>query len=119
MRVLRLSILALLVPSTALAFRPIDDRRAAIELAGGEVVRPQIDVEHRRVSLPGRWQAMFDRHTGVPVRIWGGGIEAPKSERSPQAAEQFSRAFLAEHLALLAPGASIEDFELVSNVLSN
>jgi len=63
----------------------------------------------------GRWSASHDRATGVPSRIWGTGIAVPGSSASPQIAEQFARQLLAAHLGLLAPGASIADFELVAN----
>jgi hypothetical protein len=63
----------------------------------------------------GTWHASWDRATGVPSRIWGSGIPAPGAMASPQIAERIARAALAEHIALLAPGASIDDFTLVSN----
>ena len=63
----------------------------------------------------GRWQASQDRATGVPSRIWGSGIAVPGANGSPQIAEQAARQLLATHLALLAPGAQVSDFELVAN----
>ncbi len=63
----------------------------------------------------GRWHAAYDRATGVPARIWGSGIATPGANASPVAAEAYARDLLAVHLALLAPGASISDFVLVSN----
>ncbi len=63
----------------------------------------------------GKWQAAWDSATGVPSRIWGEGIPAPGTTASAQIAEQFARQVLADHLALLAPGSAVSDFELVSN----
>jgi len=63
----------------------------------------------------GRWTAAHDRATGVPSRIWGSGIAVPGANASPQIAEQVARQLLATHLALLAPGAQVSDFELVAN----
>jgi len=63
----------------------------------------------------GTWQAAWDRATGVPSRIWGSGLAAPGSIASADLAAAFAQRTLATHLALLAPGASLTDFELVSN----
>jgi hypothetical protein len=63
----------------------------------------------------GSWRAAWDQATGVPSRIWGSGIPAPGAMASAAVAEAFARQMLADHLALLAPGAAITDFELVSN----
>jgi uncharacterized protein (TIGR03382 family) len=114
-----LAFLLLASPSSAFAIRPNDDSALSIELASGAAARIQPDVEVRPIALgEGRWNAMWDRQTKVPLRIWGSGISAPRSEGNALAAEEFSRAFLAQHIALLAPGSAIEDFELASNVLS-
>ena len=79
-------------------------------------------VEHGRTSpawerfaQSGRWEAAWDVATGVPSRIWGAGIAAPGTMSDPAAAAAFARAMLREHVALLAPGASADDFVLVSN----
>jgi cysteine-rich repeat protein len=63
------------------------------------------------------WRATWDVHTGVPLRILGRGRAVPGSIAQPEVAAAAAKAFLAEHLALLAPGASIGDFQLVSNTL--
>ncbi|MCX5746230.1 MAG: MYXO-CTERM sorting domain-containing protein [Proteobacteria bacterium] len=63
----------------------------------------------------GRWDVSWDAATGVPSRIFGSGIAVPGANASPQIAEVAARQVLADHLALLAPGASIGDFQLVSN----
>ena len=63
----------------------------------------------------GTWQAAWDAATGVPDRIWGSGIAAPGANGDPAIAEAVSRRVLADHLAMLAPGAQLADFALVSN----
>lgn len=63
----------------------------------------------------GQWSAAYDRATGVPSQIWGSGIPAPGANASPVIGEAYARTLLADHLALVAPGASIADFVLVSN----
>jgi MYXO-CTERM domain-containing protein len=63
----------------------------------------------------GSWQAAWDVATGVPSRIWGEGIPAPGSIADPAIAERIARGVLSDHLALLAPGARLEDFVLASN----
>ncbi|MEO7729798.1 MAG: hypothetical protein ABIY55_02415 [Kofleriaceae bacterium] len=69
----------------------------------------------QKLAATGAWQAAWDRATGVPNRIWGSGLPAPGSVASADAAARFARAALADHLALLAPGAALADFTLVSN----
>jgi uncharacterized protein (TIGR03382 family) len=69
----------------------------------------------QKLAGTGSWRAAWDRATGVPSRIWGSGIAAPGTIASPAAAVAFARAALADHIALLAPGAALADFELVSN----
>ncbi|HEX5061941.1 MAG TPA: hypothetical protein VFV99_21380 [Kofleriaceae bacterium] len=64
------------------------------------------------------WTAMWDRDTDVPLRLWGHTAPMFGVVASPIAAETAARAFLAEHLDVLAPGAKLDDFVLVSNVLS-
>ena len=63
----------------------------------------------------GTWQAAWDVATGVPTRIWGPGIPAPGADADPAIAAQLAWQELADHLQLLAPGASIGDFQLASN----
>ncbi|HTE55853.1 MAG TPA: hypothetical protein VK698_33590 [Kofleriaceae bacterium] len=62
------------------------------------------------------WRATWDDATGVPSRLFGRGIAAPRAVRDPAAAERHARAFLARHIDLVAPGAAPGDFELVANV---
>ncbi|HEX3766391.1 MAG TPA: hypothetical protein VHW23_47185 [Kofleriaceae bacterium] len=69
----------------------------------------------QKLAATGAWRAAWDRATGVPSRIWGSGIAAPGAMASAAVAERVARAVLAEHIALLAPGAAPADFVLVSN----
>jgi hypothetical protein len=68
-----------------------------------------------KLAATGTWRAAWDRATGVPNRIWGSGIAAPGAMASAAVAERVARAVLADHIALLAPGASPDDFVLASN----
>ncbi len=72
-------------------------------------------VAWRHFAASGVWDAAWDPVTGVPTRIWGEGIPAFGANASAQAAESYARQVLADNLALLAPGAAIGDFVLVSN----
>ncbi len=78
---------------------------------------PQPSAAWQRFSLAAGagWRAAWDPATSVPSRIWGPGIPAPGAMASPAIAEQHARRLLADHLALLAPGAALSDFVLVSN----
>jgi hypothetical protein len=97
-------------------------------LPAAEVRKPlRVQVNVRYQSTPsfvwsqfvaqrgGTWHASWDAATGVPSRIWGQGTWVPGSVGNPAVAERFARQALADHLALLAPGAAITDFELASN----
>ncbi len=64
------------------------------------------------------WTAQWDRDTDVPLRLWGAGIVFSGSTANPAIAEAAARQFLAQHLATLAPGATVSDFDLASNELS-
>jgi hypothetical protein len=70
-----------------------------------------------QADLGASWRASFDPKTGVPSRLYGAGVAAPGSMADGKAAEAFAKGVLSRHLALLAPGASASDFELVSNDL--
>ena len=63
------------------------------------------------------WQALWDRDTEAPLRVFGRGIPAPGAVASAPTAEAQARAFLADHLDLLAPGVPIDRFVLVTNDL--
>lgn len=129
-----LAALAIAAPADAVA--PKRSRRAAIphvEIAATSAaavkapLRQRADFEliapasatpawHRfQDAHGGRWTASWDRATGVPSRIWGGRIEAPGSSADPAVAAAAARRYLDDHLALLAPGATPADFELVTN----
>ena len=71
-----------------------------------------------RAGLSG-WTAIYDRDTGVPLRMWGPGQPAPGTMASPAIAEAWARTFLAAHLGVLAPGAAPSDFVVVSNQLGS
>ncbi|HEX7704136.1 MAG TPA: hypothetical protein VF403_25515, partial [Kofleriaceae bacterium] len=63
------------------------------------------------------WQQIWDRDTDVPLRMWGPSIPFFGSTASPSVAESAARQFLAQHLALLAPGSTTTDFTIISNVI--
>ena len=61
------------------------------------------------------WRTIWDGDTDVPLRIYGSGVTIPGSVADAAVAEAAARQALADYIHLLAPGASAEDFELVSN----
>jgi MYXO-CTERM domain-containing protein len=61
------------------------------------------------------WKTVWDRDTDVPLRIYGSGVSIPGSVADAAVAESAARQALADHIHLLAPGASADDFDLVSN----
>lgn len=63
----------------------------------------------------GEWRALWDADTAVPSRIYGSGIAVPGSMRSAASAAEAAYRALSKHIDLLAPGASVESFELVTN----
>ncbi len=69
-----------------------------------------------QVGLTG-WSAIWDHDTDVPLRMWGPGQLVSGSVADAAIAEAAARQFLAQHIATLAPGATVADFELVSNEL--
>jgi len=68
-------------------------------------------------TLPAGWQGTIDRDTGVVTQLWGGHVSVPGAVGDAAIAERAARAFLATHLALLAPGARPADFVLAANQL--
>ena len=119
---------------TAVAVRQPDHLagRDAFEVAAGPGVRAGRDLVWDRVPRGARapWlalvdelgpgvRAVWDPALGVPSRVWFPGVDIPGSVSSPLVAEREARAFLQRHLALLAPGASIQDFDLVADDLSS
>jgi len=112
------------IPRTGRTRRFVADALTAMPAAGlAKPLRAQRDVKWsppsgtawHALAGTGPWQAAWDRATGVPNRIWGAGVPAPGASASADVAAAFARAWLADHLALLAPGAAPGDFELVSN----
>ncbi|WP_293254818.1 hypothetical protein [Nannocystis sp.] len=98
------------------------------EMAQGPSVRTQRDVAwtapprasraHARLAAQlGAVDTLWDRDTGVPLRIWGAGVAVPGSVQSSAPALRAARQLLADHLALLAPGSRVTDFELVGDDL--
>ena len=63
------------------------------------------------------WHQVWDRDTDVPLRMWGPSIGYFGSTANGNVAETAARAFLAAHLAVLAPGSSTTDFVLAANQL--
>lgn len=68
-------------------------------------------------TLPAGWQGTLDRDTGVVTQLWGSFVEVPGSIADGAIAEQAARAFVATHLALLAPGSRSADFVVAANQL--
>ncbi len=121
---------AALLPTQALAARPVHDGAGEQIVFADGPLRPHMRggfaVPARRQaqwsaferSMGGRWQAVWDVDTEVPLRIFGAGADAPSSQDSAASAERFARAVLEAHVDLLAPGSAPSDFVLASNVLS-
>lgn len=104
--------------------------RPALELQSGTVARDARTVTWDRVPQQARvawnafvhdagpvWRASWDDATRVPSRLYGPGIAAPGTVANPALAESYARTMLGKHLALLAPGSAVADFELVANDL--
>lgn len=100
--------------SSAHAFAPTG---AAPSVPPGRLARDIAWVQHGAADRAGfeRWTALYDRDTNVPLRIWGRGPQAPRAVDNARVAANVARRLLAKHLAILAPGASIDDFVLVGN----
>jgi cysteine-rich repeat protein len=103
---------------TGAAFAPHKGAESPI-VANGRAPRAHRDVGWRAPATAGLagWQVQWDRDTGVPLRMWGPRIAAPNAQKDPAAAEASARAFLAAHLAVLAPGATLADLTVLANVL--
>ena len=137
-----LGIAVLLHSDTATAFAPRTPPGTApgatpgrapihgLERADGSRVRSHRPVAWNRTPAPAlrlhaalaariaATDTLWDDDTGVPLRIWGAGMPAPGSVADPAVALRHARELLQQHLALLAPGARIDDLVLVSNDLS-
>lgn len=66
-------------------------------------------------GLPSGWQGERDADTGVVAQLWGSHVDVPGASADAAIAERAARAFIAQHLDLLAPGASVADFTVVAN----
>ncbi|HVV81603.1 MAG TPA: myxococcus cysteine-rich repeat containing protein [Kofleriaceae bacterium] len=101
--------------------RPVEPaagaRGRATRTTSWDAPRAQVKQWQAFVAAHGSWRALWDVDSGVPLRIWGEGIPAPGANADAARAEAAARAMLAEQLPLLAPGASVDDFRLVSNVV--
>jgi MYXO-CTERM domain-containing protein len=108
--------------------------RAELELAqptsplrvarAGDWTPPQVGSRGRafarlQAELGASVQARFDVDTGVLDTLIPAGFEVAGANGSAMLAERFALDFLARHLELLAPGSSVADFTLVSNVESD
>ncbi len=118
---------AFLLASDAAAFRAPDELvERALEPASGrgrltapitwDVPRTMRKPWQKLVAAHGQWHAIWDLDRGAPSRVWGEGIAAPGASKRADVAEAAARALLAEQLILLAPGTSIGDWSLVSNL---
>jgi len=122
-----LSLLA--VEGEAAAFTAPRTGKQGRELAAGGTTRQHRDIAWRAPASAGRafaglraalgvHETMWDRDTGVPLRMWGDGVAAPGSVASAEVAARTARDLLLPHLAALAPGSRAEDLVLVGNDLS-
>ena len=101
--------LAILLANAAFVSQPEPAR-----LAAGRAVRNARTLDPVRNPPPG-WRAIRDRDTGVVARMWGGSVAVPGAMRDPAIAERAARSFVASQLALLAPGARLDEFVVVAN----
>ncbi len=114
--------------AAALSAALVHDSTAVVRPKGAEdplVSADRAPRQHRTidwtaVSSPklAGFTAMWDRDTDVPLRLWGRTQPITGVVANAATAEAAARAFLADHLGVLAPGAAPSDFVLVSNVLS-
>jgi len=105
--------------------------RAGLELSAGKAPRLRRDVVLNRAptravaahaalrTAIAATDTLWDRATGVPLRMWGAGLQAPGSVASAAVAAGSARELLRQHLAVLAPGSAAEDLVLVGNDLSS
>jgi MYXO-CTERM domain-containing protein len=119
--------LTLLVSATASAFVPTPKGERELETSDtilpGRTSRKPVrvapasaQVALERVRAIGLERLLWDPDTATASQLWGSGVPAPGVTASASVAESTARAFLAEHVELLAPGSSANDFVLVSNV---
>ena len=122
-----LSSIGLVVLLTAASGASAADRPGAFTAAPGYQVRARRSLDLRTpppqaraawarlVGEVGAAQAIWDRDTGVPTRVWGPGVAAPGAQSSTLSARSAAQDFLAAHLDLLAPGSRWDDFKLASD----
>jgi hypothetical protein len=120
---------ALLLAGNAGAFRQPDSiKERPFEAARGTRARATRIVHNKApraldhqwagfVSKYGDWRAIWDTETGVPLRMYGKGVDAPGSVADAGIAQAAATRMLREQLALLAPGASFDDLKPLANVL--
>lgn len=70
-----------------------------------------------RTALGPTWIG-WDEATGVPRRLLTAGTPAADTVADPWVASDLAKAWLADHIAVLAPGSRADDFVLVSNHVS-
>jgi Zn-dependent metalloprotease len=68
-------------------------------------------------SRPHAWQALWDRDTLAPLRVFGAGIPAPGAIADGAVAEAAAIAFIDAHRDLIAPGTAPDHLRLVANDL--
>ncbi|MEJ7730465.1 MAG: MYXO-CTERM sorting domain-containing protein [Polyangiaceae bacterium] len=138
MRILAVALAATLVPVLAANDAKAFDQPAhlaaqpELELAAGAPVRVQRTLRTGRppqraqrawmrlaAEVGAGWVAQWDDAGGGPARAWGPGLTAPDTVADADLAARFARDFLARHLELLAPGASLDDFVIAGNDLSD
>ena len=106
----------LLTSGTGAAWVTPPDREPAVVAALAAPPREARALVPARTA-PAGWRATQDRDTGVVAELWGGFVEAPGAVADPARAEHAARAFLARHLHLLAPGATLADLVVSANQL--
>ncbi len=119
-----------LAPLTAQAIQPVDHLQGhdRLEVADGAPARTARVLDWRRRpprAMGAAWARMagelgtdwaaWDRAKGTPARIVGAGVAVPGASVDDAVAERFAEDFVADHLALLAPGAVASDFVLVTD----
>jgi len=104
-----------------LAERPVEaahgERARAVRFVNQQPPQAAKNAWSSFVSRHGAWRAIWDTATGVPLRVYGKGIDAPGSIASSSIAEQSARAVLRDEIGLLAPGARLDDIVPLANVL--
>jgi len=115
--------------ATATAFTPQRGARDGLELADGSQVRAWRAVTWNRAPARatrvhaalaraiGATETIWDAATGVPLRVWGAGVAVPGSVAQAGVAARGARELLRQHLGVLAPGSTVEDFVLVGDDL--